>query len=369
MGAGLYNSRMLVESVTVKNFKLFGEFAVEGLRPVTLLGGDNGCGKTTLLEAVLLCLHRRPSAFPVMTALRDYKRVGDNSFVTLLHNENAGKRIEVSCMEGSTLCRVRARIAEEWKDEFTQSPLGDEDERVMDDSGVVKRLSLIYHENNQAMGEIAFQIQRQHPPIVAVADRQKRLHPCARFIHARMDGGLSTGFDSDPDHLSSLDQMGEEQVLGALKLFVPRAERVVVTSVRERPGVAVLSDNMKMSTALLGAGIRKLLSLALVLHSKSNALFLLDEVTVGWHHSHLVDLWRMFFRACKERGHQIIATTHSDEGITAFTKAAALEECQDDACYVLLDRRDDNGRVQVRPGVHDHEALVGSREMNLEIRG
>ena len=290
---------MLVQSVAVKNFKLLGDFTVEGLRPVTLLGGDNGCGKTTLLESVLLCLHRRPSAFPVVTALRDYKRVGDDSFVTLFSGEKTRKPIEVSCLEGGVNCVVRARIAEEWKDELTASPLGEGDDRVVDDSGIVKHLSLLYNEDNQPMGEISFQVQRNHPPIVPVLDRNKRLRSCARFIHARMDGGLSSGFDTDPDQLSALDSDGEEQVLKALQIFVPRARGVVVTSVRERPGVAVLVDNMKMSAALLGAGIRKLLSLALVLNARSGGLFLLDEVTVGWHHSHLTDLWRLIFRACK----------------------------------------------------------------------
>ena len=39
---------MMVESVYVKNFKLLDDLAIEGLRPVTLLGGDNGCGKNDI---------------------------------------------------------------------------------------------------------------------------------------------------------------------------------------------------------------------------------------------------------------------------------------------------------------------------------
>ena len=359
---------MLVQSVTVKNFKLLGDFAVDGLRPVTLLGGDNGCGKTTLLESILLCLDRRPTPFPVITALRDHKRVGDDSFPTLFHGEDHRNPIMVSCMEGAAVCRVRARIDEEWKDEILPSSLG-EDGGVLDNSGIVRRLSLRYQENNEAMGETMFKIQRDFPPVVPVFSGKKRLSPRMRFINARMDGGLSAGFDSDPDYLSALDKEGEERVRNALRIFVPRADGAVVTSVRERPGVAVLMDNMKMSSALLGAGIRKLLSLALVLHARSNGLFLLDEVTVGWHHSHLVDLWRLIFRACKERNHQVIATTHSDEGITAFAEAAAREGCEADACYVRLDRKDDNGRSQVSPAVYDHETLAASREMHWEVRG
>ena len=361
---------MLVESIVVKNFKVLGDFAVGGLRPVTLLGGDNGCGKTTLLESVLLCLDRRPTPFPVITALRDYKRVGDESFASLFHGENYHRRhIHVSCVEGTAVCTAHAGIDEEWKDEVTTSPFGEVDARVLDNFGIVRQLSVHYHENKESMGKISFKIQRDFPPVVPVPEKQKRLPPRTRFINARMDGGLSAGFDTDPDYLSALDREGKNRVLKALQIFVPQASDVVVTSVRERPGIAVLMDNMKLSSALLGAGIRKLLSLALVLHARSNGLFLLDEVTVGWHHSHLVYLWRLIFRACKERNHQVIATTHSDEAITAFAEAAAKESREGDACFVRLDRRNEGGRVKIHPAVYDHETLAASREMNWEVRG
>ena len=58
---------------------------------------------------------------------------------------------------------------------------------------------------------------------------------------------------------------------------------------------------------------------------------------LAWHHSHLADLWRVIFRVCKERNHQIIATTHSDEGVTAFVQAAEAEKAEDECCYIRLD--------------------------------
>ena len=60
---------------------------------------------------------------------------------------------------------------------------------------------------------------------------------------------------------------------------------------------------------------------------------------------------------------------HSDEGITAFAEAAAREECESDACYVRLDRMDEDGRACVRPAVYDHETLSASREMNMGNSG
>ena len=113
---------------------------------------------------------------------------------------------------------------------------------------------------------------------------------------------------------------------------------------------------------MFGAGAQKILSLALVLNSHENGLFLLDEITVGWHHSHLTDLWRLIFRVCKERNHQIIATTHSDEGVTAFVQAAEAEKAEDECCYVRLDppyKGDPPGKVNAV--YYDYGTLSASR--------
>ena len=107
---------MLIEKVTVRNFKILGDFAVEGLRPVTLLGGKNGCGKSSLLESILLCTHRKRSAYPIQIALRG-KRPENRAVVELFHNLNIGEEFSVVC-EGDVNFAAIGNIGADWEDSF-----------------------------------------------------------------------------------------------------------------------------------------------------------------------------------------------------------------------------------------------------------
>src|SRR4030067_3169678 len=61
-------TRMLIKKLTLRNFGLYrGEQVLdlaprtkrETPRPIVLVGGHNGAGKTTILEAVRVCLYGR----------------------------------------------------------------------------------------------------------------------------------------------------------------------------------------------------------------------------------------------------------------------------------------------------------------------
>ena len=362
---------MLVESIVVKNFKLLGDFAVEGLRRVTLLGGKNGCGKSSLLEAVLLCMHRKKSVYPAQVALRG-KQPESGAFVELFHNLNIGAPIVVVCRGEGAESAASGVIEEDWEDAFVPPRIGDSESGLSPGTDQIKRLRIAYHEGKNPRGQnpcgqTVFKIERRPPYVTYSVEKSGRhlFRPSNKFIHFRPDGGLLGAFGMDALNFKELGGGdGQAKVERALRLVAPHARGIKPTE----DGLDMLAEfagDIEMSTASLGAGARKLLSLALVLHSKRDGLFLLDELTVGWHHSLLADLWRVIFSVCKERNHQVIATTHSDEAITAFAKAAAEEGCEGDACYVRLDRRDG---VKVIPKVFKYETLAASREIPLEVR-
>ena len=70
---------MIIDSLTVNNFGVFkGQQTIKlaprsRKKPVILIGGLNGCGKTTLLEAVQLALYGRMASF-IRDSHRSYEK-------------------------------------------------------------------------------------------------------------------------------------------------------------------------------------------------------------------------------------------------------------------------------------------------------
>src|SRR5688500_583796 len=69
---------MILKRLVLQDFGLYGglqtlELEPQAGRPITLVGGTNGAGKTTILEAIRLCLHGRRALGPRVSQA-DYER-------------------------------------------------------------------------------------------------------------------------------------------------------------------------------------------------------------------------------------------------------------------------------------------------------
>ena len=92
-------------------------------------------------------------------------------------------------------------------------------------------------------------------------------------------------------------------------------------------------------------------------------MLLIDEVEIGVHYSALPDVWRYLFRAARERGIQVFATTHSWDCIEAFQQAAA-EEPEGSALLMRLEQKDQEHRAVL----FDQDELPTVTKHHIEVR-
>jgi hypothetical protein len=140
-----------------------------------------------------------------------------------------------------------------------------------------------------------------------------------------------------------------DDVIGALHILLPDALGMQVTGdpagrVRSKTGTAERvpciklpdqPDGIPMSS--LGAGVSRVLTIALALVNASDGLLLVDGIEDGLHASVQAPLWGWLMQVAQRREVQVFATAHSWDCIEAFQQAAR-DNPESDAVLVCLDR-------------------------------
>lgn len=335
-----------VPKLSIEGFRGIQSLVLPQLGRVALLAGENGVGKTTVLDAVRLYAARGDSRvlMNLLNAREEFVAGADEQgekvlypdLGSLFHNtDEVHELLPIRIRAGSDEFDLSVRLGE--PDEQASLPgLGlweDEEPKVLEvfigkSSRTVRAAGpVFFHDRTGARRPIrGVQRLRQSAPSTS---------PWPTPIEYESLGpGLL-----DNEQLARLwDAVtltdGEDLAIEALSLVM--GEDIVRLNVigddtasyrqRGRRAVAKLrSHSAPVPLKRLGDGANRLLAIALALANSRDGILLVDEVENGIHYSLQTDLWRMVFRAAEAANVQVIAATHSWDCIAGF--AAAAVEC------------------------------------------
>ena len=342
--------------LAIRNFRGVRKLDILRLGRVTLLTGQNGVGKTTILEALQIYatagnfrgLQRILRDRDEVVSERDSQRAIPLNWFSLFHGQRKSRARDLGFLKESKSKSggLVLTIGPTAKSDWLTLRLGRSSDDMLDRwSSAAERMSDV----DLPLSLFAkFRRREREVPVTFLPDRapwgrgNRFDDPAAETVCRRLGPGIPDG-----DELArSWDRVAltpqEELVVNTLKLVVRDGpERIALIGsederARRRFVVRLAGQDERVPLRSLGDGANRLFSLVLALANVEGGVLLIDEAENGIHHRVHESYWSLIFQFAKQHDVQVVATTHSWDAVNGFARAAS--DHLDDAGLVRLQR-------------------------------
>lgn len=348
---------LILDSLEIRNFRVFDHLMIERLGRVNLITGKNSVGKSCLLEAIrLYASSGSPYVMHEMLFSRDELPSSSTKsdydyrlhvLRNLYHNRPRLETLPCALEIGST-----------------QSPQN------------MLKIVLKRRENADfLLGPQILDIQRgTGQPLsteLAQVFSDAMLSSTVNYGNFRHQyisfNNLDTSSISNLWDSTELTER-ENDVIAALRIISDAVESARLihekNGVERRiPAVKIKGFDGPIPLKSMGGGMERLFGIILALVNAQNGFLLIDEVDTGLHYSILPDVWRVIFRMAHKLNVQVFATTHSWDCIQAF-QDAACEAKEDEGMLIRLQ----NKAGKIVPTLFDEEELTIVANEQIEVR-
>jgi hypothetical protein len=351
----------MITGITIKNFRGFREAELDGLARVNIVVGDNGSGKTALLEAIFLATTsrlesamdvRRFRSLPIPRRPNSAELASGQLFSDLPGFAEHEASVHLRGEAGGPLRRLRI-----FRDPMLPSPAPARNDAPIDTA--LPPAPLVF-EWSDAQGHAA-------RARIVETETGPTLRPAA--IPPLVVRWFSTApipwSDATPT-FSELEKAGEvEPFLAAMREQFPG---LTGWSVQIEAGEPMLHARFEGEVrlrpiSLLSAGLTRIASLLLAISRRDYAAVLIDEIENGLHHARFSVFWKQVRDFAIRYDTQVFATTHSLECLDAA--ADEMSEHPDDFAFIRATRSEGTCLLGMLPGVEAGHLL----RSGLEVRG
>ncbi len=350
-------AQLHLPSLFIEGFRGIQSLDLPKLGRVTLLAGENGVGKSTVLDSARLYAARGASkvVMGLLDAREEYSEGIDEDgnrttfldFRSLFHRGAEGRELApIRIQTASRQFNLSVRLVEMDDEEAKTLDL----EFWEDEQPKVLKVYIGKHSRIMRAGPMVYfdrtgrrlRVRDARPIRQAASSAEPWPSPIQNeSLGPGLLGNEEIGRLWDAVTLTD----GEDLAIEALRLVVGEdLERLNVIGEdsaryrqpRRRAVAKLKSQSAPVPLKRLGDGANRLLAIALALANSRDGILLIDEAENGIHYSVQTNLWRMVFRAAEAANVQVIAATHSWDCIAGF--AAAAVESDADGTLFRLDR-------------------------------
>lgn len=327
----------MISEIKIRNFKCFERLELAGCRRVNVLVGDNGSGKTALLEAIFWAL----SSNPQMVLRYRQQRGFDGSF------NGPPQQIEQAI----------------WREYFFDHDWKRTIEIELIGTGPESRLLRIVRGHQQISVPLVRGADEGEFATVQITMVWRDFQGKEHFGSFRFrDGQLKfEGGEEDlPDFfyfpanqtISSIENAGRFSELSRARRAAEFAqefrseygwlEDISIEVVAGAPAIyaALRGQNEKLPLPSVSGGINRIISVLLALASRARSVVLVDEIENGIYYRHHRSMWASLLKFTRSYEGQLFVTTHNDEWLQSLVDAAGSDV--DDIALWRVERDKEN---------------------------
>ena len=368
-----------IKNFNVDNFRGIHQLAVDKTNHVNIVVGDNNCGKTSVLEAMLLL--RNPADFANVLRIARLRNIyfmdGIPSiyedFVNLFPKDDTEMTIAVNALynnDFSTYCLSgeQKKIMLDPEDLAKSFPLSKR-------KGVLREYGSVPFETDAFVGKIQYNFGESKGRLdvdlnmySSVSGREVGFGDFLEIVYLapfnHVQGNIFNTIVSNDSY--------KEICLQVLRIFDPEIADLLIlrNEKNDRPVEYVKHaklGNMPLST--YGDGIKKVLSIANGIAQAAGGVLLIDEVETAIHSRYYNDIFRFIVKACLQFKVQLFLTTHSIEAVDGFLGTQDYDAQNDyDDIQVITLRKERGDRKTYSRALKGRKVFINREQFNFEAR-
>lgn len=337
---------MKLESLHIKNYKLFRDLEIPKLGRVNLITGKNNTGKTILLEALRIWASEGDASVinNIIWRRGDWEPGSElKTYSSLFPNSRVQEKIEIEKL-------------------WLISEL-DNNEKYLDFFGAIEfsdeNYWISFLKDRESSNKKDVELLKNRTNRIRINHGDKELpQDKAIFVPASIE------FDNKKlwANIDLTDK--KDMVIQILRIIEPSIMDLGIIDNVAR--VRTKDSKTPVPLKNFGEGLNRLLTIAMALVSAEDNLLLIDEIDTGLHHTVLEKLWEIIFEYAEKLDAQVFVTTHSGDCVEAYTAIANQERFKGLGNYFRLQRK--RNSEEIIPVFYDENELEIAAEQDIETR-
>ena len=354
----------MINSFSIKHFKQFKSLEVEGITPITIIGGKNNTGKTTILEALIFFYDRgSPQVTMKQLSLRGFNPITLSPlglWAPIFHAYDISKNIDIELKNDSKIEKLITKHNSNYKQYIKTDAIKENtvEIKLNTDFFITEALDLEYFVDNKPNGQLRLVIEGSQ----VVGAHQKNFSNSKKRVAYVFGSGIHP--NEQVRWFGEIDIEGKvDELIDSVQIIEPRLKSLSLIPHGDRTLIyGDIGIGRKIPLSFLGKGTVKLVSIIMAILTAKDGIVLIDEIENGIHYSLHAKLWELLYEMSNKYNCQFFITTHSYEILEHLQESKIKNP--DQISYLRLDLEED----EIVPKIYSMEILLAALERYWEVR-